>query len=215
MYLLNIILRLEMAQTLTGIRSILSKSGIYNFFQLIMGQKKDFKLFVETLIKPSIGNKILDIGCGTAAILEFLPDIEYVGFDICEEYIKTAREKFGSRGTFKCALIDYSNLEQFGKFDIVLLIGVLHHLDDALANQIFLISRDILKDGGRLIAIEPTISKGQNIIAKILIKCDRGQNIRSPGGYKVLAEPFFKFLNVKVRHKKFIPYTHAFLECVK
>jgi len=47
------------------------------------------------------GETIVDIGCGSATILKFIPlDAEYLGIDISENYIRAARKRFSARGTF-------------------------------------------------------------------------------------------------------------------
>jgi len=204
-----------MAETLTGYRSILSKSYVYDFFQLILGQKKGLIYFINNFVKPTPGDNILDIGCGTAAILEFLPEVNYVGFDKSSDYINRAKEKYGNRGNFNNSLANNIDLASYSKFDIVILIGVLHHLDDREVKLVFNKAKEFLKVGGRLVTEDPTFTTKQNWIAKLLIGLDRGKNVRTPNGYKALAEDVFLDVKISVRHKKFIPYTHAFLECIK
>jgi hypothetical protein len=76
--------------------------------------------------------RILDLGCGTAEILGALPtDITYVGYDMSPEYIAAAQNRFAGRGTFHCRLLEQAEVAALEPFDLVLGIGVLHHLDDA------------------------------------------------------------------------------------
>jgi hypothetical protein len=45
------------------------------------------------------------IGCGPADILDFLPAIDYIGFDANPKYIQEARKRYKDRGTFLCELV--------------------------------------------------------------------------------------------------------------
>ena len=87
-----------MSQITTGIRSILSKPSVYDFMQNIMGAQSFREKFVSLYVKPNAGSRVLDLDCGTADILNFLPNVDYYGYDISKEYIESARRRFGSRG---------------------------------------------------------------------------------------------------------------------
>lgn len=65
-----------MAQVTTGIRSILSIPQVYDLVQRIMGAHSGRKNLVSCMrVHP--GQRVLDIGCGTAEILSYLPDVKY------------------------------------------------------------------------------------------------------------------------------------------
>ena len=76
---------------------------------------------------------ILDVGCGPADILAYLPNVDYWGFDISEAYIERAGNAFGTRGHFNCKQLQVDDLDELPKFDVVLAIGLLHHIDDQVA----------------------------------------------------------------------------------
>ena len=89
-----------MGQIITGLRAVLSHPWIYDVFQNIMGARSARQSFSTTYIRASPGSRLLDIGCGTAWILEYLPEnIAYWGYDINPVYIAAARAKFGKRGS--------------------------------------------------------------------------------------------------------------------
>ncbi len=76
-----------------------------------------FKGYVELLtyiakqIKPT--SKILDLGCGTAEILNYLQDLEviYTGIDSSSKMLQRAREKFGDIQLILSSIDDLENLE--------------------------------------------------------------------------------------------------------
>lgn len=204
-----------MAQITNGIRAILSHPFIYSSFQLMMGARKFWQDFAATSIGPFPGMKILDIGCGPADILAYLPEVDYWGFDISEKYIKHARTKFDGRGNFQCKTLQPTDLAQLPLFDVVLVLGVLHHLDDLTAKSIMQLAYQALKPGGILLTIDPCLEPAQNRIARFLICHDRGQNVRDEGGYLAIATSCFPDPHIEVRHKVWIPYTHCLMQCQK
>lgn len=204
-----------MAQITNGIRAVLSNPIIYSSFQRLMGARVFWQDFVTTSIKPFLDMKILDIGCGPADILAYLPDVEYWGFDVDEKYINYARIKFGKRGTFQCKTLQLSDLAQLPEFNVVLALGLLHHLDDLTAEKITKIAFQALKAGGILLTIDPCFEPSQNLIARYLINHDRGRNVRDRTGYEAIVKSCFQNPQIVVRHRAWIPYTHCMMRCQK
>lgn len=204
-----------MAQITTGLRAILSNPFIYEWVQKITGIKRSRRNFVAQYIEPYAVKSILDIGCGPAGILSYLPDIDYFGFDISERYIEQAQKKFGNRGQFFAKYFVAEDVEKLPKIDLVLLIGVLHHLDDYIATDALTLASTALAPGGRIITVDPVFEKGQNPIAKFLISKDRGQNVRTRDEYIALTNHLFDTVDVDIKHKTWIPYTHCIMLCTK
>ncbi|QET02048.1 MULTISPECIES: class I SAM-dependent methyltransferase [Cupriavidus] len=202
-----------MAQITSGVRRVLSHPAVYDAFQLFMGGNSTRNDFARDSIRVRPGDNVLDIGCGTAEIRAFLPEVNYWGFDISEAYIEAARKRYGAQGNFVCKLLDYSDLETLPKFDVVLGCGLLHHLDSDAANHLFQLAKTALKPGGRLVTIDPCYAKGQNPISRLLVSYDRGQNVLTDEGYVKLASSVFSDVTGRVRHQAWIPYTHWIMEC--
>ena len=202
-----------MTQITKGIRAILSHPKVYLAFQNLMGAHNVRQNFVKNFIKPFPGMRILDIGCGTADILHYLTDVDYWGFDISEPYILHAKSQFSERGNFHCQELCFTDLDAIPLFDVVLTMGLLHHLDDPVALNVLKLAAKALKPGGRLITMDPCFEPKQNPIARFLIKQDRGRNVRTSKEYSTLAETIFKSFRVEIKHQNWIPYTHCFMEC--
>jgi SAM-dependent methyltransferase len=173
--------------------------------------------FINQHVRPCHGMKILDLGCGPATILKYLPrSISYVGIDISRRYIDSAKLKFSDRGSFYCLPLELLSEKFKNAFDLVLGLGLLHHLDDDQANLFFNIASEALRTEGRCLTIDPCIVTGQPIFARLMIKMDRGQNIRLPLEYKELVGTTFEKVVQTVSHDKLrIPYTHHIMECWK
>jgi SAM-dependent methyltransferase len=159
--------------------------------------------------------RVLDIGCGPAEILAYLPDVDYRGFDISETYVARARKRFGSRGQFHSGTLTTARVEEMPPFDVVIAMGVLHHLDDDQATEVLRIAHQALKPGGRLLTVDSVLVPGQNPIARLLAKLDRGQNVRTREGYLTLARTIFESPVMTIHHRGGIPYTVCIMECTR
>lgn len=203
-----------MAQLTNGLYAVLSAPAVYELLQNIMGAKRARMMMVRDYIRPFAGMRILDLGCGTAEILDYLPqDVTYVGYDVSEAYINSARAKFKDRGTFHCGLLETVEANDLESFDLVMGVGVLHHLDDGAATRFMELAKTALKPTGRLMTRDPCYEVGQNLVARFLIGLDRGQNVRTAMGYEALAKNMFSRLNGEITHQRWIPYTHWTMEC--
>jgi len=202
-------------QVTTGVRAILNHAAVYDIFQNLMGADRIRRELVLDHIRPTHGMRLLDIGCGTARILDYLPSLSYYGFDLSREYIDGAVARYAKRGVFRCALVEEATLQGEPPFDLVLAVGVLHHLDDKSTHQLMDLAKFALKDGGRLVTIDPCYDNEQNPIARFLVSQDRGQNVRSGGHYRELALKAFSQVKGVVRHRALMPYTHWIMECTK
>lgn len=204
-----------MSQITTGLRSALSHPMVYDFVQGLMGAAKFRDLFASDYIRGSDGDRVLDLGCGTAEILSHLPDVEYIGYDISVAYIEAARRRFGNRAVFNSSILNAQQAEELPSFDIVLALGVLHHLDDEVAANLVETAHVALKPGGRFVTFDPVFAPGQSLMAKFLISKDRGQNVRTQEEYENLAKCRFDNVKTSIRHQRWIPYTHCFIEATK
>src|SRR5579871_6889074 len=84
----------------SGWRTILSNPWVFEAVQHAVGARSWLKHFIRDTIQPRPGERILDIGCGPATALKYLPAGEYYGVDHSESYIRAARRRFGARAHF-------------------------------------------------------------------------------------------------------------------
>lgn len=200
------------------LNSILELPAAYKLFSALVGADNSQTVLVNEYVRPSTGYKILDIGCGPGNILDYLPRVDYYGFDFNPSYIDSAVKRFGQRGQFFCQRVSEADvfLKQPDSFDIVLAVGILHHLDDAEAMQLFEIAKYALKSGGRLVTYDGCYEEGQSKAARYLLSRDRGEFVRTQPEYTHLAHTRFDKVTASIRHDLLrIPYTHIIMECEK
>lgn len=102
------------------------------------------------------GGEMLDLGCGTAGILEYLPEeINYTGIDASLFALEEARRRWNSR--LHTIFFANTSLARFsdGQFDLILLFYSLEHLREP--RETLRECRRALKQGGSLIIAAPNL----------------------------------------------------------
>lgn len=199
-----------------SIRPILDRPYFYELFHTMVGAHARSQLLVREYIRPLSGERILDIGCGPGSMLPYLPQAQYLGVDCNESYIRVARNRYGHRGTFVCDRVSQQSVRDLGEFDIVLALGLVHHLDDSEARDLFRMAHSALCKGGRLITMDGCYTPEQSSAARYLLSRDRGRYIRTQAEYLSLAGERFNEVQPHLRHDALrIPYTTLFMVCVR
>lgn len=204
-----------MAQKTTGIRSVLSLPFVYKFFQNLMSKGDSRRTIMDDHIRAKSGDRVLDVGCGPADMLPYMPqDSRYIGVDLSEEYIKEAKEKFGDKGIFINKDVNEIDFSELGSPDIILLMGVMHHLNDNELTKLFSGLTKISHPKTRLITLDGCYRDGQNPIARKIISMDRGQNVRDIEGYLSVVKTSYSNVTYKIREDiSRFPYTYIIFEC--
>lgn len=200
---------------INAIRSALSLPMAYQLFWDTVGGRRYMSTLVAEHIKPAANCRILDIGCGPGTAIPYLGACDYTGLDISSDYIKSARSRF-PQASFHCDRVNSYKLPQNSYFDRVLALGVVHHLDDDEALQLFETAHTALKPGGKLVTLDGVFVQGQSLIARLLLKRDRGEFVRDEKGYSQMAKKIFSTVKVTVRHDLLrVPYSHIIMECIR
>jgi SAM-dependent methyltransferase len=201
----------------SGLRSFLAFPRVYRLTMRLFGGDANMRWFIDQILALRAGEKLVDVGCGPADILESLPAVDYVGLDISEPYIQAARQRYGSRGVFVSGRIeDWRTNPRTQQADVVLANGVLHHVDDEEARRILQFASAILKENGRFIFYEPCYLLWQSKLSAFFMRKDRGQNIRTEQEWKELAASVFpKFSTNIVSSVNRLGYVCMIGQCYK
>jgi SAM-dependent methyltransferase len=197
------------------LRPILAIPTAYQLWWNVVGGPAVAKVLVNEYVQPRAGARILEIGCGPGTIVSYLPPSDYLGFDLSPEYIELAKRRF-PKARFVCERVSQFSLAKEQSFDVVLALGIVHHLEDAEARQLFQIAHDALTLGGKLVTIDGVWTDGQSPAARWLLARDRGEHVRSEREYVGTASQVFSDIRPSIRHDLLrIPYTHLILECTR
>lgn len=193
-------------------RLLLRSARFYQLIQHALAPRSSRETFVNDYIRPEPEDRVLDVGCGPADDLAYMPrDVRYVGFDLSDRYIAAARSRWGDRGEFFQANVTPSLLHGY-EFDIVVANGVIHHLNDEESLDLLNLARSVLRPGGRLVTKDPVFVEAQHPVARYLVSRDRGEYVRDMLAYLQLASRVFTEPSITIRDDLLrLPYNHAIM----
>lgn len=149
-----------------------------------------YRCLEESGIGP--GDTVVDVGCGPAYYFNRLPQpITYFGFDTDERYIAWARKQFGDRASFHCGVFDEEQAERLPPVDVVLLLGLLHHLSDEESRALLALTAGLLAPGGRVVSVDTSFDPSQGRVSRWISENDRGEYVRPSEEFVSLAEKSF------------------------
>src|SRR5262245_51525625 len=183
---------------------------LFIFFRSIL--ENDFKAIraqIRKELKLGQGLRSLDLGCGPGAFSDLFAGDDYVGADLNARYIEWAQKH--RKGAFIACDAQKVPLPD-GRFDQVLIFGLLHHLPDDVTRGVLGEARRLLVPGGRVLVIEdiPAVSK-LNLIGHLIHHIENGEHIRPQADYRRLFEEFGKIENEEILRSGICDYYKAVL----
>jgi len=135
---------------------------------------------------------------------------------VSPEYIQAAKRKYGDRARFFCDRVKVDTVRG-EQFDLVIPSGILHHLNDAEAIDLFGLAYSVLRTGSRLVTLDVGYEERQSPVARYLLSRDRGHYVRSCPAYETRARSVFNNVVSHVGRDLLgaIPYTHVIFQCTK
>ena len=202
-------------------RQLLDKFGekaqIYNGIQKMVGSERVWNGFLDafkvTLNSWNPSDIWVDLGCGTAEILDRLPaTISYLGVDSNPEYVEFARTKYNKRPDTRFVCADWNDphwqtLLNDRIIGIVSLLGLLHHLDSPDAKDVLKLSLKLVKQDGMVVTMDGCKEIHASTLERFFYWIDRGKYIRGATDLQNLfpVEPRISLHNNWLR----VPYCYA------
>ncbi|MFH1641352.1 MAG: glycosyltransferase [Nanoarchaeota archaeon] len=167
---------------------------------LAMSNTHHFNKWLASLLRPYLGNKVLEVGAGTGTMtLEFLPAEHYTCSDNDPFNVMTLKNMFMNRPNVDVLQLDIENKKEILNlsmhYDTILCINVLEHLQND--NQSLKNINELLIEGGKLILVIPNCPYSYNSLDKTLghekrYKVQDIKNLLNMSGFKI---KYLKTLN--------------------
>jgi SAM-dependent methyltransferase len=167
---------------------------------------------VDEFVRPNPSMRILDVGCASGHVLRYIKGASYVGLDMNPRYIEAASAANPGK-RFICADVATLAVSDIGQFDCVLLFGLLHHIDDQSASDLFSTLRKLVTANGRVISVDNCWTDGQSAFERFMVEHDRGKFARTGDAYSALARKSFPNVAYHIRKGMLrVPYSLLIME---
>ena len=199
------------------IQGIFDNPIVYRLFQLIISKKSTLKIIENELISPTNSTRILDFGCGVGHLSKLFVGKYYLGIEPIESCV-TAANRFYRQKDIVFRFGDHETLKSYedASFDLIMAIGVVHHLNDESFKVLTSESYRLLKPGGRFVTLDPVFHSQQRSLSRWVVSKDRGEWVREQTQYLSTLAEFFSSINSKNYSGLLrIPYDHIFVTATK
>jgi SAM-dependent methyltransferase len=181
--------------------------AVFNLYQVVAdgGKRSPVSAFLSDIPYETV----LDLGCGTGA-WSYLARGRYLGIDFSESFIEGCRKRYGRHPGKSFITGDLGSVTIDERFDLALMMSVLHHLSDEDAAALL----DQLHDRAHRILVMDLFPIPGNPISRLLYGLDRGDHIRSvdeqrrvllhSGRWEIERESSFHSYNRLYRHTLFL-----------
>ena len=200
------------------IADMFNNARLYELFQFRISRRGTSRIVHNEILKPRGVEKVLDFGCGIGYHSTEFSNSEYLRIEPIQGCVDKANQMFKtSKNSF--ILGDHTALKSIpnSSFDLIIAMGVLHHLNNSILDEFVRESYRILKSGGRLTTFDPAYHKNQSLISKWVVSRDRGKWVRNVDDYlnpmrkMYRQEPTIKIYTNLLK----IPYDHIAIEVKK
>lgn len=133
---------------------------------------------------------VLDFSCGVGQYSTLFASKFYIGVDIDMKYISYAKKHYNGEFLFMGKGSHLAIKEAV--IDLILAIDVFHHLSEIEGDFALREFRRVLKRSGKIIIMDILPSESQsNLLAKLLIKLDKGYYAREMNEFAEMVSKYF------------------------
>ena len=177
---------------------LLNNVFIWKFFRKFLD--KVFGLYRKRLLAiKALGindqMSVIDVGCGMGQFSDITKN-QYLGIDLSEEYIDTARAIYfnDQNKQFLCKDLTTAELPE-DSYDVAILIDFTHHMGRKELENLFISLNKIVRK--YVVFSDPVLQNTKNIWGRALTFLDRGEYFRSEADIITLISKYFNILKVK------------------
>lgn len=158
----------------------------YLFIRILSFNYFAVRKIISNVLRTQKYKSVLDFGCGIGILAPLFSPKRYLGFDIDARAIAYAKNKYPE---YSFQVSDATKLRLHKKFDLIVVVGVLHHLNDREVRSALGIMKLLLASKGKAIIIEatPPIYRW-NIFGHFLRTLDKGNYVRTIESYRSLVD---------------------------
>jgi cyclopropane fatty-acyl-phospholipid synthase-like methyltransferase len=200
------------------IADVFNNAKLYSAFQFAVAKKSTHQVIKDEILRPAGVSKVLDFGCGIGYHAQIFSPAEYLGIEPIEACVKLANKNFSSEN-IEFRLGNHASLKTLKSesFDLIIAIGVLHHINNEVLDTFAREAFRILKPGGRLTTFDPVLHSNQSKVSKWVVMQDRGSWVRTELGY---LDSIKKYFSEGIETKTYtnllrIPYDHIAIHSIK
>jgi len=129
-------------------------------------------------------DRVFDLGCGTAQLLEFIKCDAYLGVDLDPKALERASRRAGPHIRFVQGDGWDEPYRQL-RPTLVLMIGLVHHTSDDIFRSLIRRLRWAPGPLPRVVTVDVSYYPGRHL-NNLLSRMDRGRYVRAPSGYEQL-----------------------------
>jgi SAM-dependent methyltransferase len=177
--------------------TILEYPLVYRLWQAPFAEQKFAPLLAHNDLRRA--RRVLDVGCGPGTNTHHFAHTDYMGIDVNDRYILTARQRH--ERNFISADVRGYRATPGDRFDFILVNSFLHHLNTKDVLDIITHLRSLLTENGHIHILELVLPEGASV-ARLLARWDRGQFARPLDEWHAIFSQVFGLV-------KFEPYPLA------
>ncbi len=167
--------------------TLLERTFVYKMWQAPFAEQK----FAPVLAHNDLGRvrRVLDVACGPGTNARHFAASDYLGVDINERYVQSARRRHG-RNFVVADVRDFKTTPK-DRFDFILVNSFLHHLN--IEDSIGILShlQSLLAPSGHIHMLELVLPEGRSV-SRVLARLDRGKFARPLAEWRTLFDRVFE-----------------------
>ena len=173
--------------------TIMSSPLVYRTWMAPFAEKKFAPIVTHNGLERV--RRVLDVGCGPGTNACHFGNSEYLGIDVNDRYIRSARRRYGDR--FVTADAAEFVAAPSDRFDFILVNSFLHHLDTSTTRRILENLGRLLTEDGHIHIMELVLPRSASV-ARFMARSDRGKFPRDQDEWAKIFQDSFQQVTLEL-----------------